>query len=151
MNQSPPRACPNRSRAQSGVPGHLWLAWMLVWGFLEGHALGKVPQADFTDQERRSNWFPPYSEFGSFGLEPGQLLFPGCLAVGSDEKIYVADSGNHRIQIYSCEGRFLGGWGSLGAGPGEFRDPTGVAVGPKDEVYVTDSGNDRVQVFNSQG
>ncbi|MEZ4525787.1 MAG: hypothetical protein R2941_07700 [Desulfobacterales bacterium] len=31
---------------------------------------------------------------------PGQMRYPGDVVVGSDGKVYVADSDNHRIQVF---------------------------------------------------
>ena len=61
--------------------------------------------------------------------------------------MYVADTGNHRIQKFSPSGQFLAKWGSEGSDDAQFVFPIGVAVDGAGDVYVTDTGNDRVQVF----
>lgn len=66
-------------------------------------------------------------------------------------RIYVADSENHRIQIYEDDGSFLFAWGSEGIGPGEFSFPVGLAASAAGEIYVADSQNHRIQVFDLQG
>jgi predicted membrane-bound mannosyltransferase/DNA-binding beta-propeller fold protein YncE len=84
------------------------------------------------------------------GPAPGQLLTPRNLAIGPDGRLYVADSGNHRVQLFDSDGRFLYGWGTFGTEPGQFNEPWGIAV---DEhfVYVADTWNHRVQKFTRDG
>jgi len=59
----------------------------------------------------------------------------------------VADFENHRIQVFSNDGRQLSIFGSQGDGPGEFERPTDLDIGPDGRIFVVDFGNDRIQVF----
>jgi DNA-binding beta-propeller fold protein YncE len=59
----------------------------------------------------------------------------------------MADFGNHRIQAFDTEGRFLGKWGRVGSGDGQFRYPNAVALGGDGTVYVADRDNVRIQAF----
>jgi tripartite motif-containing protein 71 len=45
--------------------------------------------------------------------------------VDGQGRVYVADHGNNRIQVFSPEGQFLAVWGREGGEPGEFRLPQG--------------------------
>jgi DNA-binding beta-propeller fold protein YncE len=63
--------------------------------------------------------------------------------------VYVADSANNRIQVFTAAGDFLTQWGTPGSGPGEFHKPIGVGVGPDGRIYVADTWNSRIQVFES--
>jgi len=89
--------------------------------------------------------------WGSNGNLDGQFATPRNLAVGPDGLIYVADSGNHRIQVFDKNGKFLLKWGSPGAGPGQFNEPWGIAVAKNGTVYVADTWNHRVQAFTPTG
>jgi uncharacterized protein (TIGR03663 family) len=95
---------------------------------------------------------------GTKGNEPSQLTSPHDLAIAPDGSIYVADSGNHRIQHFSAEGAFISEWGSYGAANGStpaatgtFDEPWGIAVGADGSVYVSDTWNNRIQKFNAKG
>ena len=63
-------------------------------------------------------------------------------------KVYVADSRNQRVQVFSSAGTFLFKWGSQGSGDGQFQFPVGIAVDGSGRVYVVDVNNNRVQVFS---
>src|SRR3954452_5478902 len=58
--------------------------------------------------------------------------------IGSDPagNIYVADTGNQRIDNFAANGPPLATWGSAGSGPGQFNHTTDVAAnGPSGNVY----------------
>jgi len=101
--------------------------------------------------------FTPDAVLGGAGAQPGQFQAPRQIALAADGSLYVADSGNNRIQHLSVSGQVLGEWGSFadatkGAAPGgTFNEPWGVAVGPNGNVYVADTWNHRIQEFTSDG
>lgn len=82
--------------------------------------------------------------------ETGLFFGPRGLAVLEDE-IYVADTGNERIQVFSKDGTFLRTFGGFGTGGGQLQEPTDIAAGPDGYLYVADSGNGRLVVFSPQG
>ncbi len=94
--------------------------------------------------------FAPIAVYGSPGSGPGQFTSPRNIAVGPDGNLYIADSGNHRIQVLDSEGNFLREWGQFGPGPGQFSEPWGIAVDSQ-YVYVADTWNYRVQKFTLDG
>jgi DNA-binding beta-propeller fold protein YncE len=78
--------------------------------------------------------------------EPG-----GAVAIDDQERVYVADFGNHRVQVFDPAGHLLTAWGREGREPGEFRAPGGIAVDAQGRVYVSERENHRVQVFDRGG
>jgi len=93
------------------------------------------------------------SEWGTEGSKDGQFRGPSGLAVDpSGEFLYVADTGNQRVQKFTTNGAFVAKWGFLGSGPGQFKEPSGIAVDPSgDFLFVADTGNHRVQKFRTSG
>ncbi len=90
-------------------------------------------------------------EWGTRGNVEGQLITPHGISVSADGDVYVADTGNNRIQKFNSEGAFITGWGESGAGIGQFNHPHGIAVAPDGNVYVGETGNARIQKFTSDG
>src|SRR5262245_12417006 len=108
-------------------------------------------QAGSTAEEKRPNVVPPLSQFGSWGSAKGQFASPRAAAVSATNRIYIADTGNHRIQVFLSDGTSVACWGKRGSGPSEFLFPSGIAVGADGDVFVSDTGNDRIQVFDPDG
>lgn len=95
--------------------------------------------------------------FGRGGAGPGQLQGPAGLAFGplrgtsQADLVWVADSGNDRVQLFdSRDGEALGSWGTRGSGCGQLQGPSGLAVDTMGCVYISDYGNHCVQVLLSQ-
>ena len=89
-------------------------------------------------------------KWGAQGDGDGQFDAPYGIAVDDSGKVYVADTGNSRVQVFGGDGEFLFGWGSLGAGEGQFDRPAGIAVVGQ-AVYLTDQRDFRVKVFSDTG
>ncbi len=86
--------------------------------------------------------------FGSHGSGDGQFNDTSGVAVDGAGNVYVADTGNHRVQVFDSSRNHSASFGSYGRGDGQFSDPRGVAVDGAGNVYVADTGNHRVQVFD---
>jgi predicted membrane-bound mannosyltransferase/DNA-binding beta-propeller fold protein YncE len=82
----------------------------------------------------------------------GQLSEPWGLAVDAQGLVYVADTWNHRIQVFDAEGNFVRAWGRFGndGALDALWGPRGVAV-RNDQVFVTDTGNKRIVVYDLVG
>ena len=91
--------------------------------------------------------------WGSFGSEAGEFLFPSGVAVGPDGNVYVADTLNSRIQVFTAAGVFLRQVGTTGGGTGEgeLNQPAAVAQDAAGDIYVADTQNHRIQVFTANG
>lgn len=97
-------------------------------------------------------------------LEPGLTLgdvdtadenlafyMPSAIAVGAAGDLYVLDTGNHRIQKFGPDGKYLATYGRQGQGPGEFYYPAWLAVDAGGFLYVSDPNNQRIQVLTPDG
>ena len=72
---------------------------------------------------------------------------PRGVAVDSQGRLFVADTGNKRIVAFDEDGNYLTEFGTAGFDPGQFDEPVGVAVAGDGTVYVTDTWNQRIQSF----
>ena len=89
--------------------------------------------------------------FGSEGTGPGQFEHPWGVAVNTHGEMAVSDQDNHRVQVFSTEGRFLFSFGEEGTGNGQFNLPRGVTYDRNDNLLVVDSENQRIQQFSRTG
>lgn len=94
---------------------------------------------DITSKMMSTSIFPPKSQikrqkmiyhckFGEFGVMEGQFTEPSGVAVNAQNDIIVADTNNHRIQIFDKEGRFKFQFGECGKRDGQLLYPNRVAV-----------------------
>ena len=94
---------------------------------------------------------------GGAGVETGQFMEPKGIATSPDDRLYVVDMRNHRVQRFSADGEFEIAWGAygdidLGTGtPGTFKEPWGIAIGSDGSVFVADTWNHRIQKFTADG
>jgi hypothetical protein len=81
----------------------------------------------------------------------GSLYFFRPVAIVCDEKnIFVLDSEDEAIRVFSKSGSLVYSFGRKGQGPGEFQMPADIDIlGGK--VYVADGGNRRIQVLDRRG
>ena len=70
--------------------------------------------------------------WGKRGSGPGEFDTPHGLAFDSRGRLFVADRGNNRIQIFDQEGKFLEEWK-------QFSRPSGIFIDANDVLYVADS------------
>lgn len=98
---------------------------------------------------------------GGAGHHPTQFIQPrGLMFHPQRQALFVADSGNHRIQIFAIDSpQMVDVWGQPdflaapqpGSEDGLFNDPRSLAVDTAGNVYVLDYANRRVQKFDLRG
>jgi ABC-type Fe3+ transport system permease subunit/streptogramin lyase len=91
------------------------------------------------------------NSFGRAGTGPGEFNRAEGIAVDAQDQVYVADSCNHRIQVFDRAGKFLRQFGKPGSGAGELSYPYDLCVDAAGRVFVCEFGNSRVQVFDAAG
>ncbi|MEP7199784.1 MAG: flippase activity-associated protein Agl23 [Chloroflexota bacterium] len=111
------------------------------------------PEVEKTDKELQDKTVNASAKqvVGLRGNGDGQLLAPKGLAVSNDGSVYVADSGNHRIQKFDANGKQTLTFGTQGSNDGQFQEPWAVAVAPNGTIYVADTWNHRIQKFDATG
>ena len=88
--------------------------------------------------------------FASRGARSGHMDSPCGITLSRDNHVIVADSGNHRLHVFTLQGQFISTTGSKGTGPLEFDYPIDIAIHPTtNNIYVSDSYNHRIQVLGT--
>jgi DNA-binding beta-propeller fold protein YncE len=91
----------------------------------EGHTGGGRIRKYSKDGKLIKSWGEP-------GSGPGQFNIPHSLAFDSRGRLFVADRGNHRIQIFDQEGKFLTEYK-------QFSRISGLFIDKDDNLYAIDS------------
>jgi DNA-binding beta-propeller fold protein YncE len=101
--------------------------------------------------------------WGGHGQGPGQFNFikhdnapdvPGvssCVAVGKDGTVYVCDTGNARVQVFSATGKFIRAFGHYGRGPNDWLLPSDLALDSDGSLYVADDWGQSLWRFDKSG
>ena len=87
---------------------------------------------------------------GSGGSGDGQFSSPCGISIKGDV-MYVAETGNHRIQKLTTGRQFLQKFGHYGSGQGQFNEPLSVIVDQRDRIIVADYNNHRVVILDQNG
>lgn len=108
-----------------------------------------------TDAEALATARPTPAQFlashGQPGGGPGELNRAEGICVDAQDRLYVADSCNHRVQVFTSDGKFIREFGKPGNGPGELSYPYDVKVDTVGNIFVCEFGNSRIQVFDGAG
>ena len=72
------------------------------------------------DGQLKNSWGTPGN------TEPGQFQLPHSIMVDADEKVYVCDRANKRIQIFTAEGEFINMWTGMGGPNNMVQDKNGL-------------------------
>ncbi|MFI5120819.1 MAG: DUF2298 domain-containing protein [Thermoanaerobaculia bacterium] len=113
--------------------------------FAPGAAAAPVRVEELAASPRKEQAPPPPADAA------GRVRQPRGAASDAGGRVWVADFGNQRVQLFGGDGSFLRAFGAGGSGPGQFKDPCGIAVGPSGLVFVADTWNGRVQVLDDKG
>ncbi|MBG79563.1 MAG: hypothetical protein CMJ39_02490 [Phycisphaerae bacterium] len=86
-------------------------------------------------------------EFGRYGTEAGEFIYPTDITFGPDDLIYISEyGGNDRIQVFNQDLEWVRTLGSPGVEVGQFQRPQSIMFTPDGEqLIVADARNRRVQ------
>jgi streptogramin lyase len=117
-----------------------------------------------TDRSQRVTVFSPGGKvlrrWGKPGGKPGEFKFirsdtpksvEGKITVGPGGMVYVSDSGNARVQVFTPGGRFVRQLGSYGTGKGQLLQPADLVVEGAGNVYVVDGITETLAKFSPAG
>lgn len=90
-------------------------------------------------------------EWGSQEYEYEDLSRPQSLIIDEEGLLYVADAGNHRVNVYTREGEKVRSIGGPGKAPGQLGWPIDLQFGPDGHLYVVEYTNMRVSRFTRAG
>ena len=68
-----------------------------------------------------------------------------------DDRLYVVDTTEHNVKIFTLKGELINTFGMRGDNDGALNYPTHIFVGQDGYVYVTDELNYRVQIYSKDG
>jgi len=143
--------------AQAEAPAARFL---LEWGkqgtepgcfqFPIGIAITPADEIFVTDSmNKQMQQFSTEGKFISQFPVPGIRL--GGIAIDKEGNLYIALLMQHKLCVYSPQGKLLREIGKDGMGDGELRYPSDIALASDGTLYVADSGNHRVQQFSLEG
>jgi DNA-binding beta-propeller fold protein YncE len=87
---------------------------------------------------------------GRNGAAPGQFAEPRGIALDKLKHVFVADTGNGRIQEFSSDGSLIRTIGEPGTGEGQLDRPTGVAATLNGHIHVA-TADGRVHEYDADG
>jgi sugar lactone lactonase YvrE len=114
-------------------------------------ATGAVGASASGERAEAGQGYKVVGKWGKDGTANGQFRNPSGIDTDRAGNVYVADSDNHRVQVFSAKGAFLRKWGSVGGGNGQFLIAEDVEIAPNGTVWVADQQNSRLQGFSSTG
>jgi len=90
-------------------------------------------------------------KFGQKGTKPGELYYPNGIAV-RDKRIYVADSNNNRIEIFTDDGVYQENWlGTDKEGSQALSHPRGMFFDQSGKLLVVNMMASKVTRLNKSG
>ena len=78
-------------------------------------------------------------------------MLPKGISIGGDNRIYIGDTGNHRIQVFRSDWSFCCSIDGNVSGQAGFKEPYGVAIAPDGNLFVAGYRSNKVIVFTREG
>jgi streptogramin lyase len=104
-------------------------------------AEGRIWVSDEKSDRPRLQVFSPDGEFSRIlaekGTAPGMLLRAHGMQFDRQQRLFVVDVDNARVNVYDRAGKFLFDWGKDGFYPGELNAAHGIFVDPSGDVFIS--------------
>jgi DNA-binding beta-propeller fold protein YncE len=137
-------------------------------GLSQAHSFAVSPDGNLylTDLSQRVTVISPAGKvlrrWGKPGSGPGEFRFipndptaltdvQNAIAVGPDGTVYVSDSGNGRVQVFTRDGGFIRQFGSYGSGTGQLLRPYDLVIDSAGNAYVADDQSETLTKFSPDG
>ncbi len=130
----------------------LAVALLTALGFVIFYVQNRPPEpvTNVVKIFRETSNQPPVHKMDIYGPPSSPLKAPLGIEVGSDGKIYVADTGNNQIQVFDSDGRWVARFGKTGGDKVQFNYPIDILI-RNNRLYVADMRNNRVQILGMDG
>ena len=129
------------SVAPVGMFNHLW-----------GVAVSDTDEIAVTEEVKIFDSSGNYLRtFGRHGSNQGEFDCPHGICYDRSRNIFIAETGNHRIQMFSGEGRCIGMFGGKGSLDSQLSNPWGLSLDANGNIIVADSGNKLIKIFSTDG
>lgn len=97
-----------------------------------------------------TGWGRPQTDGFGASIEPRDGMWgPRDIVLDAMNNVFVTDTGNKRVRVYTQDGVHLFDIGQGGAADGDLNEPSGLAIHPDGRLFVADTWNKRISVFNS--
>lgn len=88
-----------------------------------------------------------FGDHGEASERSNIFSFPTGFAVDAKGRLWIADAFQHRLRVFSLDGRHLFNYGRIEEKVGGFFFPVDLCFGDKGTLYVLEKGAERIQIF----
>lgn len=101
-----------------------------------------MPSVDYASKSKAK------TIIGKQGRENGEFVWPVDVSINHfNDQILIADSGNHRVQIFESTGKYVKCFGKMGNREGQLNTVSGLFIDSMSNIFVVDRLNHRKNSF----
>ena len=87
-------------------------------------------------------------QFGGSGSAAGLFKNPSGMDISEDNRLFICDRGNHRVQVFDLRGNFIKNLGGFGWKNEQFDEPMDIWARSTINIFIADYNNGRVQRYD---
>jgi tripartite motif-containing protein 71 len=91
------------------------------------------------------------SDFGSYGIGDGQLIWPSGIVIDHGGNIYVTDEWLNRVSVFDRDGAFLRRWSTVDERDEGNHGTSGIGIDGAGNIYVADGRSHQISKFRDDG